>query len=469
MWRFPVWGLANGTLDADLAPDADDIEDLAGNDLAPSPTVWSYIVDADTPVHYVSPSGGHQKPYATWGDAATNIQEAADMASAGDLVLVDDGTYTVGDEVSVTKGITVESVRGHRWTAVEGSGSNRCFYVSHLDAVIRGFTISKGAAESGGGIYLAGEGTVENCVVVSNAAVYMGGGVVCGGGGTVRNCLIVGNAVSSNAMGGSFSMSQADLAGALEIPPPPPAGGGGLACVEGGYVVNCTVAENSADFVGGGVFCANGGLIENTIIYSNSAPSGANWTNDGSGMTYSYCCTFPAAAGTGNVTNDPQFADSPGGNYRLDGTSACVDAGTNLLVCGVDLDDVPRPLDGDGDVTNTCDMGAYEFVHATADSDGDGQSDHNEVIAGTDPTSDQEYFCIKDVDFVLEGSNGCVVVWWDSVSQRFYTLRNTTNLMGAWSNVSGCVDMPGTDSTMSYTNWQPRQQEFYRVNVKGDE
>lgn len=45
IWRFPVFGLANGTLEIDLAPDANDIEDRAGNDLTPRPTEWSYTVE----------------------------------------------------------------------------------------------------------------------------------------------------------------------------------------------------------------------------------------------------------------------------------------------------------------------------------------------------------------------------------------------------------------------------------------
>lgn len=42
LWRFPVSGLVNGTLNVSLAPDANDIEDAAGNDLALSS--WSYSV-----------------------------------------------------------------------------------------------------------------------------------------------------------------------------------------------------------------------------------------------------------------------------------------------------------------------------------------------------------------------------------------------------------------------------------------
>jgi VCBS repeat-containing protein len=43
-WRFPVQGLVTGTLDIELAPDANDIEDVDGNDLDPSPTTFNYSV-----------------------------------------------------------------------------------------------------------------------------------------------------------------------------------------------------------------------------------------------------------------------------------------------------------------------------------------------------------------------------------------------------------------------------------------
>jgi len=42
-WRFAVSNLANGTVNVALAPDANDIEDAAGNDLAPA--LWSFNVN----------------------------------------------------------------------------------------------------------------------------------------------------------------------------------------------------------------------------------------------------------------------------------------------------------------------------------------------------------------------------------------------------------------------------------------
>src|SRR5688500_20059977 len=59
VWRFPVSNLQNGPVNVSLAPDANDIEDASGNDLAP--VSWSFTVNDATP----TPTGTTPTPADT--------------------------------------------------------------------------------------------------------------------------------------------------------------------------------------------------------------------------------------------------------------------------------------------------------------------------------------------------------------------------------------------------------------------
>src|SRR6266849_3781489 len=67
-------------------------------------------------------------PYTNWETAARVIQDAVDVALAGDQVLVTNGVYGLGgrplggatNRVAVNRAITIHSVNGPTVTSIEG-------------------------------------------------------------------------------------------------------------------------------------------------------------------------------------------------------------------------------------------------------------------------------------------------------------------------------------------------------------
>src|SRR5271169_5735476 len=69
-------------------------------------------------------------PYADWSSAATNIQDAVDASTNGDLILVTNGLYATGERLvpansttnrlAVTNAVTVQSVNGPAGTIIQG-------------------------------------------------------------------------------------------------------------------------------------------------------------------------------------------------------------------------------------------------------------------------------------------------------------------------------------------------------------
>ena len=359
--------------------------------------------------HYVAANNPNPvSPYTSWLTAATNIQDAVDAASVGNLILVTNGTYSTGgravyggvlNRVAVHKSVHLRSVNGPEVTTISANGdwNTRGVYLTN-GASLSGFTVRGGSLrggagdlfkeQSGAGVWAESEGaTVTNCIIADNAAPYSRGGGAWGGtlhdcildgnsaflgggagGGTLNHCTLTNNTAIEEG-GGAFL---ADVNGCLLTDNAAWTGGGAgnsilhncvltrnsadtSGAAECSTLNNCTVVGNSAKIAGGGMgggWCAS--RLKNCILIFNNAPISPNY---GDSETLDYCCTTPLPiTGQGNITNAPLFVDRMRGNLRLQAGSPCINAGNNAAA--------PGPADMNGDlriVSGTVDMGAYEF------------------------------------------------------------------------------------------------------------
>jgi hypothetical protein len=317
-------------------------------------------------------------PYADWSAAATNIQDAVDISSDGDLILVTNGIYRSGGRIvsrdgtsnrlAVTKAVIVQSINGPATTIIQGyqmpgttngPSAMRCVYLTN-NAMLIGFTLTNGAtissAGTGGGARCqAVSAVISNCVVVGNAAVY-GAGMAFG---TAINCILSKNVAESEGGGGyAGNFNNCLFTGNF-------ASSGGAAAAQLVSITtlnNCTVYGNSASLSGGG-FASLGMtapsylFASNCIVLDNAAPTGANYIfGDATEIAMTYCCTTPLPSnGSGNFTNDPCFINPSTGNFHLQSLSPCINAGSSNAVGSTDLDGNPRLVGG------FVDLGAYEY------------------------------------------------------------------------------------------------------------
>ena len=447
--------------------------------------LWTYRLPI---IRYVDAgSTNATPPYANWFTAATNIQDAVDAALAGDEIVVTNGTYATGgravgtnvlvNRVVVDKPLTVRSVNGPQFTVIRGDFGTRCVYLTN-GASLSGFTLTNGAADSGGGVWCEStSAVVSNCVLTGNSA-FGGFGMRTGGGGasggTLNNCTLTWNSANGpNANGGGASdstLNNCTLTGNSSD------FYGGGAC--GGTLNNCTLTGNSANGAGGG---ANACALNHCIVYFNTAPTGANyhdWIFGGALMNY--CCTTPMPTnGVGNITNAPLFVNFAGGNLRLQANSPCINAGLNADAHGpTDLDGNPRIVSG------AVDIGAYEFQGTgsvisyawlqqyglptdgsadASDQDADGLNTRQEWRCLTDPTN--ALSALRLLSATRAGTN--VTVSWQSVAGVSYFLEGSTDLSATPSFTLLAPNLSGQAGTTSFTdtNAVGVGPFFYRVGV----
>ena len=243
--------------------------------------------------------------------------------------------------------------------------------------------ISGNSAGAGGGIYCNGSATIQNNSISENTTTGHGGGIHCdwsdkstiidnmitsnsavwfGHGGGIycteySSSMIFGNAIIMNSAshkGGGVHCSQNSWPDILNnvIASNLAEDGGGIYCYGCPQVIGFnTITGNTASSDGGGIYCDSSVLptIIDCIIWGNG--------DDLYHCSATYCCIEDNDAGEGNIHEDPIFVPGPFGDYYLDPSSLCINAGSRMTV-DADLSDRTTQADGTPD-TGTVDMGFH--------------------------------------------------------------------------------------------------------------
>jgi len=315
--------------------------------------------------------------------------------------------------------------------------------------------VAVGDTGGGGGIYVAADGTIRNCVFRGNVTDFNGGGVYnlgneltvtdstfidnearLGGGilmyfgdaQQLTDCRFRGNTALTGGgvytVGSPTTLVNCEFSGnqATDL------GGGILLNYDNLWMINCTVHGNTAT-QGGGMWTSFGAApntigsiyIDNSILWGNSDNAGSGQRSqiyeDSTAqevlINYSDVQGWNGSLDGANTINvnplfvDPDGADDVAGtdddNLRLSGTSDCIDAGDNGVVppgVTTDLDGRPRIENG------TVDMGPYERGGC---GDGDCSSPENPCNCSEDcgPPPVSESACNDGDDNDCDGLTDC--------------------------------------------------------------
>lgn len=242
----------------------------AWNESHPEGVATTTVIRVGEPMtlHVAAGNNNAAAPYLSWATAAARIQDAIDAAAPGDSILVADGNYATGGRVSGHAGasriiadfpVTLRSVNGPGVTRIDGGLSMRCVTLG-AGTLLDGFTLTRGWATSGGGVWAESlDAVITNCVLSGNLASEGGGASF----GTLRRCVVAGNRGTTSGGGTWRSVVSESLLTNNSVMVEYGRGGGAA----GGRLTFCVLADNRGNFGGG----AADAILETCELIRNQA------------------------------------------------------------------------------------------------------------------------------------------------------------------------------------------------------
>lgn len=296
------------------------------------------------------------------------------VAGAGDDLITIDASLS-GETITLSSGqltlkshVTIQG-QGPDDSVISGGGSSRIFAVKpYVNVTISQVTLEQGYATSGGAIdNNSGNVTIEDSVVSNNSASGSGGAIYNYYGQVqIHRSTLTGNSAGSrggvlyayydqiSVTDSTVSGNMAERGGALF--------GYAFFTVEGSTFANNSATDGAADLHTSGELS-----ITNTILADSQA--GANCSHPGIFLNNANNVVEDGSCATGGVNlhvGDPLLGPLTGPGrmliHPLLAGSNAVDGGALTACSGFDQMGMPRPIDGNGDTVQACDIGAFEFV-----------------------------------------------------------------------------------------------------------
>ncbi len=342
-------------------------------------------------LRYVSLSGSDDTGTGSEANPFRSIQWAIAWSAAGDTVLIEPGTYTdvfsfTGKDVIVASRFFLDSDSTHIYnTTLDGENSRSIVSFTgeeSTNAILEGFTLTRGAAENGGAVYIetgstptlrnlifdgnnasdeggaiyvASNAEFQECRFLDNSATEGGAIYVNEGSPVFQNCWFENNVASS--LGGSIYLDQgpATITESYFKGNDASNGGGAIYCNSADPYINFATFYNN-NSPGAAVYCLNSSPVMNQLTvtgnmgnengvgaissYGNSFPILINsivWGNipeqlfnsSNSSIYATYSCVEFGWIGDGNFDDNPQLCDMNGDSLGVALTSPCVSAGQN--------------------------------------------------------------------------------------------------------------------------------------------